>query len=540
MANEFDPYYQWLGVPKHEQPPNHYRLLGIQLFESQPDVIQNAADQRMAHLKTFSTGPRGLLAQRVLNELSAAAACLLNPVKRKVYDAQLQTAMAASPPSDNRSTRPLESNTSAAVRVRPVRKRRKKGSPLLAIISLGGLVGLATIGYLYWPTNSKAPSARTTASVATPANQPSGTADRADVPANKVKKPVDSASSPPTPGKKSADQPATLPSAVSQQDPTAPMTGPNQPVGNQGDPSANPPNVSTPNAAGNNPSASAKQPGIAKPPTSITPAAPQTGPGQPTNPSAPSPIPTTFPPPGQPASSGQPDPGDPFQTGAPDSSATTKSRSAVVNLAEKDSYVELLDVTDIDKVQIAIVGVKNLPTSYHLAPTNGIVRSGQPVAVELDQPQGIRFRLSLDMKKAIAQLHVTPEMDFQRNETVDFSQARTKRAYRAAKKQMLKITRQLTATRNAYATIDTWLKSRGAKDRAARDHAVKQLKLLQNQIGTGQQQLLFTQNRASSLQQLAELADRIHNTTSIQFVVQPKTNESAYNAPESESNEVDP
>jgi hypothetical protein len=25
----FDPYHVWLGIPPHEQPPNHYRLLGI-------------------------------------------------------------------------------------------------------------------------------------------------------------------------------------------------------------------------------------------------------------------------------------------------------------------------------------------------------------------------------------------------------------------------------------------------------------------------------------------------------------------------------
>ena len=30
MAANFDPYYKWLGIPPEEQPPNHYRLLGIQ------------------------------------------------------------------------------------------------------------------------------------------------------------------------------------------------------------------------------------------------------------------------------------------------------------------------------------------------------------------------------------------------------------------------------------------------------------------------------------------------------------------------------
>ena len=47
MAKVFDPYHVWLGIPSHEQSANRYRLLGITLFESDSDVIENAAEQRM-------------------------------------------------------------------------------------------------------------------------------------------------------------------------------------------------------------------------------------------------------------------------------------------------------------------------------------------------------------------------------------------------------------------------------------------------------------------------------------------------------------
>ena len=43
MAEKFDPYYRWLGIPAKEQPPNHYRLLGIELFESDPQLIDSFA-----------------------------------------------------------------------------------------------------------------------------------------------------------------------------------------------------------------------------------------------------------------------------------------------------------------------------------------------------------------------------------------------------------------------------------------------------------------------------------------------------------------
>ena len=90
MADDFDPYYQWLGISPKQQPPHHYRLLGVELFEIDPDVISCAADQRMAHVRTFQIGPRTAESQRVLNELAAAHGCLLNPQEKQIYDAGLR------------------------------------------------------------------------------------------------------------------------------------------------------------------------------------------------------------------------------------------------------------------------------------------------------------------------------------------------------------------------------------------------------------------------------------------------------------------
>lgn len=86
----FDPYHQWLGIPESEQPANHYRLLGIGLFEDDGDVIESAADRQMAHVRTFERGPHAALSQQILNELSAARLCLLDPERRAAYDAELQ------------------------------------------------------------------------------------------------------------------------------------------------------------------------------------------------------------------------------------------------------------------------------------------------------------------------------------------------------------------------------------------------------------------------------------------------------------------
>jgi len=70
MSDSFDPYYTWLGIPPEDQPPSHYRLLGIKPLEENPDVIENAADQRMAHLRTFQAGRHSDLSQKLLNEVA--------------------------------------------------------------------------------------------------------------------------------------------------------------------------------------------------------------------------------------------------------------------------------------------------------------------------------------------------------------------------------------------------------------------------------------------------------------------------------------
>ena len=103
MANTFDAYHRWLGIPPEDQPPNHYRLLGISLFEKLPEVIESAADQRMVHLRSFQTGPNADESQKLLNEVSAARLCLLKADTKTRYDRALKAkldkqAAAKSPP----------------------------------------------------------------------------------------------------------------------------------------------------------------------------------------------------------------------------------------------------------------------------------------------------------------------------------------------------------------------------------------------------------------------------------------------------------
>ncbi len=95
MSDRFDPYYEWLGIPPKDQPPNLYRLLGIELFESNRNVIDTAANRQMSFLKEYQAGEHSELTQRLLNELAAARLCLLNKEKKAAYDEERRASLKA-------------------------------------------------------------------------------------------------------------------------------------------------------------------------------------------------------------------------------------------------------------------------------------------------------------------------------------------------------------------------------------------------------------------------------------------------------------
>jgi hypothetical protein len=164
----FDPYYTWLGIPPAEQPANLYRLLGISLFESNPEVISNAADRQMAHLRSFAIGERSHFSQQILNEISAARIRLLNPMTKAEYDQALTQTMAM-PPGDAvaqpqspvatptassalAASSPPSEAVPAALPHRKARRgkrsRRSSASNMIQLVSVvaGGVLGTA-IGY---------------------------------------------------------------------------------------------------------------------------------------------------------------------------------------------------------------------------------------------------------------------------------------------------------------------------------------------------------------------------------------------------------
>lgn len=96
-------YHAILSIPPEECPPNHYRLLGLTPFESDIDVIRNAAMKQSQWVRANQLAfPQE--SQEVLDKLSRAKLCLCNPARKQEYDTRLRGQLAngaAEPPTES-------------------------------------------------------------------------------------------------------------------------------------------------------------------------------------------------------------------------------------------------------------------------------------------------------------------------------------------------------------------------------------------------------------------------------------------------------
>ena len=90
MAEAFDPYEKWLGIPKEKRPLTSYRLLGVDLFEPDVDRIQRRAERRIELMERLQSGKHAPTAKKVLKQLLEARDCLLDPAKKQKYDKMLR------------------------------------------------------------------------------------------------------------------------------------------------------------------------------------------------------------------------------------------------------------------------------------------------------------------------------------------------------------------------------------------------------------------------------------------------------------------
>jgi len=102
MGESFNPYAAWLDIDTVGRP-DHYALLGLRRFESDPQRITLAADDRIALLRKMATKERLAAARGLAQEILAARNCLLSATDRAAYDAQFGTSQARERATPSRS-----------------------------------------------------------------------------------------------------------------------------------------------------------------------------------------------------------------------------------------------------------------------------------------------------------------------------------------------------------------------------------------------------------------------------------------------------
>ncbi len=166
---KFDAYHKLLGIPPRDQPPHHYRLLGVELFESDREVILSAADQRMLALEQMTTGEHAEVSQKLLGKVALARRVLLNEKQKAAYDQKLRDAISAKQAAATETARPPRPAAvepalpaPAAPELQVVTSDRKtSGTPVKAwmvpAIAVGALLAIVIVSVLVIKAQSNDP-----------------------------------------------------------------------------------------------------------------------------------------------------------------------------------------------------------------------------------------------------------------------------------------------------------------------------------------------------------------------------------------------
>src|SRR5262245_64441588 len=93
-----DLYWEWLKVPPEKRPPNHFDLLGLAAGVTDVATVEQAAGRQVQRVKDQLDGPQAAEGAKLLQEIAAARATLIDPAKRAAYMASLASPAAAVQP----------------------------------------------------------------------------------------------------------------------------------------------------------------------------------------------------------------------------------------------------------------------------------------------------------------------------------------------------------------------------------------------------------------------------------------------------------
>jgi hypothetical protein len=137
--SSFDPYLEWLQIPRDRRPPDYYDLLGLSDFESDEERIRAAGLARTSQVRRYQLGRHAEDALRLISELSAAFDCLTTPERKLQYDADLRTRLMpqADVAAEALATPAIEIRTTAPARPRSSRTPSRRRNLTIALLATG-------------------------------------------------------------------------------------------------------------------------------------------------------------------------------------------------------------------------------------------------------------------------------------------------------------------------------------------------------------------------------------------------------------------
>jgi hypothetical protein len=90
VSDSFNPFKEWLKTPGGTRPEHYYALLGLAPFESDRELIAQAADKLRSRVRRIRPGDHMTEWQELLDEIGAARECLLDAEAKAAYDAELR------------------------------------------------------------------------------------------------------------------------------------------------------------------------------------------------------------------------------------------------------------------------------------------------------------------------------------------------------------------------------------------------------------------------------------------------------------------
>ncbi len=199
-------------------------------------------------------------------------------------------------------------------------------------------------------------------------------------------------------------------------------------------------------------------------------------------------------------------------------SASSRTYKVLLDLTRKNTYVPIPG--SADRTRIGSLKAEGLPSRYRLVPAAGTVRYGQAVDIVLDGSPDVCIRVSLVTRGRELAVRISPLIGVDGGDPLEFTQDRIKRTVWSLHRQVKDLQRQLSAARQEYQRIETWLATPGNKSLELHKAVRLRQKLVAQQIAACQRELPVAERRFAAMRAIIELAAQIDATAEIRFTVE--------------------